>query len=161
MLAIPLADGRTVVDEMLRFRLNDNISYIVKLFGAIKHLFPDLKDLDLLGYSQILRDSYVFPILRNEGHLGSTFDSLDCGLPSSSWYIADRPYLRKSFEGVVPLLSFTDVDFTALHPTLEAIGVMDRRLTTRASSKLHADDKIEFLDGFTSLVRQKVQYIAR
>ncbi|KAK3329233.1 hypothetical protein B0H66DRAFT_488127 [Apodospora peruviana] len=168
LLVVNTADVETVVEELLQVSLTDRTSYITGLLMLLQRSLPDGRE-ELHDLVQKLRHQNIFPILRGKGSLGSDFDSLESDFEEldsnnkddSFWNIADRPHLRKCFEGLLPLLSISETQFPMIRRVLDAFGLLNRCLSKRVSRKVRGDGDPRFLEDFTMLMRKKVQFIAR
>lgn len=97
-----------------------------------------------------LLEKAIFPIKR--GKSKNPFDDL---LPSTNqdWFIADRPHLRASFAGKVPLLAF---DVAAVESMIDLIGAMnlgDRKLSTITKKRTDPLGPLMFREFETSIFR--------
>lgn len=160
-LQISIAGVDAIVSEILQVDISDPLSYIIDLFHLLQRSFPDLDELGGLGYKPRLLDQSIFPILNGHGALGSKFDALENGQTEQPWRIADRPHLRKAFEGIIPLLSVPDKSLPTLRPVLECLGLWNRRLSGLAERKLVPGGKVSFLESSTTITRRKVPFLAR
>ena len=103
-------------------KLND----ISRLFRNIR---TALKDVNFSKAAQLLRplqNKSVFPI--TNGFKKHGYDKL-LDVQNTSWFIADRPLIRESFYGKIPLLALSIEDLTALQDLIRVFTLEDRLLS--------------------------------
>lgn len=105
----------------------------------ISRLFRDigtaLKDVNTSKAAQLLRPLQkrsVFPITNGPG--SRRYDNL-LDAHNTSWFIADRPVMRESFHGKLPLLAVPLEDLPALDNLFRVLRLDGRMLSTLASSQ--------------------------
>lgn len=162
LLVATSADVEIVVDEILRISMTDPVSYITGLFLLLQRSLPNgAEELVDLGLTKKLRQRRIFPILRGNGRLGSDFDDLGRMEADCFWLVADRQHLRKSFQGLVPLLSVSETRFPVIRELLRALNLENRCLSRHAERKVMGDGDAVFLEGFSVIMRKKTRFIAR
>ena len=63
------------------------------------------------------------------------FDELKLALPTSEWYIADRPHLQASFRGKVPLLAISPSTIQDISSFIEVLKLENRLLSRVAKDR--------------------------
>ncbi|KAI1451148.1 hypothetical protein F5Y02DRAFT_18390 [Annulohypoxylon stygium] len=91
----------------------------------------------------------IFPIRNKPGHDG--FDDL---LPlNATWFVADRPHLAKSFDGMIPLLAFHAQEVPALGNLLNFWNLNARRLSKLTTRRSEASGTLIYSNQDTSSFR--------
>jgi hypothetical protein len=129
----------------------------------ISRLFRDvstaLKDVNTSKAAQLLRplrDKPVFPITNGLAERG--YDKL-LDLHNTSWYIADRPLMRESFLGQLPLLALPIEDLSALEDLFRALRLDGRILSKLATSRTQQRGRTQTHLTYTSSLRKKSPFI--
>jgi hypothetical protein len=157
VLQIPNASIKHLLLEAVLFKKRDGLSYIKDIFIEIeKFLEKDITDSKNL---QSIREKRIWPV--NRDILRLDFDDLMSANVSGEWFIADRVPLRKSFNGIVPLLAFQVDDVGRMERVLKALGVEERRLSIAAKSVPKTEGPVEMHQGHTETFRSKFEFIAR
>lgn len=97
-----------------------------------------------------LANMSIFPIVNTGGDL--PFDQLAPVGDHTSWFIADREHLRRSFVGRAPLLAFSMEELGAMDDLFEILRIDSRKL-----SKLVKSETIH--QGMTSLNRPYTKFL--
>jgi len=77
------------------------------------------------------------------------------------WFIADRHHLRRSFEGVIPLLAFSVEDIGQMGLALEMLDVESRLLSKQVREETSVSGHSWRDSLYTRKLRRKVKFIAR
>jgi len=77
------------------------------------------------------------------------------------WFIADRHHLRRSFEGVIPLLAFSVEDIGRMGLALKMLDVESRLLSKQVREETSVSGHSWRDSLYTRKLRRKVKFIAR
>jgi hypothetical protein len=136
------------------------VDYISEVFKAINDCLDENKDsttrADII---KLLKDAHIFPI--DAGKSGCVFDYMSTAHNDDMWFIADRWHLRKSFDGLVPLLALSVDVVEKIQPTISLLGLTDRLLSQAAGAKAKASGPTQPHQIFTTSLRAKALHIAR
>ena len=131
--------------------------------GDISRLFRDistaLRDVTTSKAAQLLRPLQkrsVFPITNGPGKRGYD-DLLD--VHNTSWFIADRPLIRESFHGKLPLLAVPIEDLPALKDLFRVLRLDGRILSKLATSCTHPQGRVTTHWTYTASLRAKSPFI--
>ena len=160
-LSLASATLRTVIAEAKQITSSDSLGYIRGVLKQLSHMKYGTSSLQLSRELYDLRNYEIFPVWTGKCH--SNFDCLRTAgriTKSNSWYIADVPYLRDSFEGEAPLLA---LDAPSLRDIEILIGLMecdDRRLSILAKKEATLEGG-RTLNEYTRSLQQKWGCISR
>ena len=76
------------------------------------------------------------------------------------WFIADRHHLRRSFEGVIPLLAFSVEDIGRMGLALKMLDVESRLLSKQVREETSVSGHSWRDSLYTRKLRRKVKFIA-
>lgn len=158
------ADINSITDEVLQICPSDGLKYISKLFVAFsKHLSTNET---FLSSRKVLKGrlatASIFPIITQPAaayHL--EFDRLQTAQDTDMWFIADRPHLRKCFEGIVPILAIEPTDVSDISLFLDNLDLKNRLLSRMASGQPQAQGEVARDDASTLALRRKIRFISR
>ena len=129
----------------------------------ISRLFRDistaLKDVNTSKAAQLLRplqDKSIFPITNGLAKRG--YDKL-LDVHNTSWYIADRPLIRESFLGQLPLLALPIEDLSVLEDLFRVLRLDGRILSKLATSRTQKRGCTTTHWAYTSSLREKSPFI--
>lgn len=129
----------------------------------ISRLFRDvsaaLKDVNISKAAQLLRplqDKSIFPITNGLAKRG--YDKL-LDVHNTSWYIADRPLIRESFLGKLPLLAVPIEDLSALEDLFRVLRLDGRLLSKLATSRTQERGRTTTHWNYTISLRKKSPFI--
>jgi hypothetical protein len=153
-------------DDALLFELRevgpyDSLLYVKDLFIATSGLVKQRSRSTLERILKPLVKLPVFPVdttlKAQEGH----FDCLKQALHEDIWFIADRPHLRRCFEGHIPLLAFSIEAITQMLDLLRFLKVDSRMLSSVASGLPQVEGDTEIAQEYTEKLRRKAHLILR
>ena len=150
------ADIRTLVHEARKFMSTDSKDRIAQVLVAISKY---LKLSDAWSAVQLLATCHIFPVVTGAWH--PEFDSLCSAVETDMWFIADRPHLKESFEGLVPLVALDTDIVENIKPFIDAMGCEHRVLSRVAKGVSKADGRVELSRGYTKSLSEKARCIAR
>ncbi|KAL9597097.1 MAG: hypothetical protein Q9219_005380 [cf. Caloplaca sp. 3 TL-2023] len=133
-------------------KLND----ISRLLGKVSQA---LKNVNTSKAAQLLRplqDQPIFPVTNGLGR--DEYDHLLTAI-DRSWLIADRPLLRDSFHGKVPLLALPIDDLAALEDMFRGLRLDDRMLSKLGTSRMHSRGRTATHWAYTASLRAKSPFI--
>jgi hypothetical protein len=160
MLHIKNGDITTLMTEIYTIRESDSLSYIAGLFTALNlHIRMDPKLLtgDTVGN---LPSQKIFPIETSESE--GKFEFLKTANRRDVWFIADRPHLRASFLGRVPLLAFSVDDIAKMGTMMDSLPAVQTRQLSRAAEGIPVvQGSTKFQEEYTKSLRSKVVFISR
>ena len=129
----------------------------------ISRLFRDvsraLKDVNANKAAQLLRplqNGSIFPITNGDGK--RSYDDL-LGVHNTSWFIADRPSIRKSFHGKLPLLALPIEDLAALEDLFRVLRLDSRILSKLTASRTQPKGRVITHWAYTASLRAKSPFI--
>ena len=129
----------------------------------ISRLFRDistaLKDVNTSEAAQLLRplqNKSLFPITNGLGK--RRYDDL-LDVRNTSWFIADRPLIRESFHGKLPLLALSIEDLPALEDLFRVLRLDVRMLSKLATSRPHPKGRVTTHWAYTASLREKGPFI--
>ncbi|PQE10655.1 heterokaryon incompatibility protein [Rutstroemia sp. NJR-2017a BBW] len=118
-----------------------------------------LKDVNTSNAAQLLRPlqyKSIFPITNGLAKRG--YDKL-LDLHNTSWYIADRPLIRESFLGRLPLLALPIEDLSALEDLFRVLRLDGRILSKLTTSRTQKWGRTTTHWAYTSSLRKKSPFI--
>ena len=124
-----------------------------------RNVSTELKDVNVSKAAQLLKplqNKPIFPITNGPSKRG--YDSL-LDVHNTSWFIADRPLLRESFLGKVPLLALPIEDISPLEDLFRVLRLDGRLLSKRTTSRTQAKGRVATHWAYTSLLRKKSPFI--
>jgi hypothetical protein len=80
-------------------------------------------------------------------------------MDDTTWYIADRPLIRESFIGRVPLLAFSIEEFSQLNDLFRLLRLDNRILSTQVKSAMQIGGRVSTHLAYTASLRSKVPFI--
>ncbi|KAF1996938.1 hypothetical protein P154DRAFT_607356 [Amniculicola lignicola CBS 123094] len=138
------------------------ITHSTKL-DDISRFFRDistaLRDVNTSRAAQLLRplqSKHIFPVTNGPGK--STHDNL-LELHNTSWFIADKPLIRESFHGKVPLLALPIEDLPALQDLFRVLRLDRRMLSKLATNRTQAKGRHSTHWAYTASLRAKAPFI--
>lgn len=105
------------------------------------------------------RQRQIFPV--DIQSFDNTFDSLYTAASHDRWFIADRGYLRRSFEGEISLLAFKVEDIAEMGPLIKTLSLGDRLLSKIAKGVASVEGSVNFHTDYTNILRKKIKFITR
>ncbi|KAF1995054.1 hypothetical protein P154DRAFT_379511, partial [Amniculicola lignicola CBS 123094] len=154
-LKISDANINTLVNEAKQINSSDTVEHIAQILIATSKY---LELSETCSSVEALVGCRIFPIVAKT----SSFDFRLCTAhPTDLWFIADRPHLKISFEGCVPLLSFGTDILENLQPLFKALGLGGRVLSKAAKGVSKTIGKAEPHPEYTQLIQGKARCIAR
>lgn len=129
----------------------------------ISRLFRDvstaLKDVNTGKAAQLLRplqNKSVFPITNGLAKRG--YDKL-LDVQNTTWYIADRPLIRESFLGQLPLLALPIEDLSGLEDLFRVLRLEGRILSKLVTNRTQQKGRTTTHWAYTSSLRKKSPFI--
>lgn len=159
-LNIEKAGFQALVLEAKAIISSTPLSHITHVFRELSGLLPDSIPIKALLEIQGLLELKIFP-LDEGGNSAAGFDDLSSGTTDAEWYIADRPYLRQSFQSRVSLLAFSLEDVQAIGRLVTVLN-LENRLLSNAAKETRQFPRARALSTKTNLVyREKVKFLNR
>ncbi|KAM5358865.1 hypothetical protein ACJZ2D_014924 [Fusarium nematophilum] len=157
------ADLTSISDEVLQICPSDGLKYISKLFTAFsRHLATNEAFISSRkGLKRRLFTTPIFPIITQSAAFHLEFDRLQTAQDTDMWFIADRPHLKKCFEGIVPILAIESTDVAEMSLFLDTLELKDRMLSGIASGQPQAHGEVSMDEEFTRTLRRKARFISR
>lgn len=128
----------------------------------ISRLFRDvskaLRDVNTSKAAQLLRplqNRSIFPITNGGKH---SYDDL-LSVHNTSWFIADRPFIRESFHGKMPLLALPIEDLPALGDLFRVLRLDSRILSKLTTSQTRPKGRVTTHWAYTASLRAKSPFI--
>lgn len=135
---------------------SSKLEEITRLFHNIS---TALKDVNTSKAAQLLRplqNTSVFPITNGLGK--RRYDNL-LDVHNTSWFIADRPLIRESFHGKLPLLALPIENLSALDDLFRVLRLDGRMLSKLATSRSHPKGRVTTHLAYTASLRAKSPFI--
>ncbi|CAH0046527.1 unnamed protein product [Clonostachys solani] len=130
----------------------------------VAEYFDKLDDiLSLMSTRQAVRSvkplmsKAVFPVLEPNGTKACRPKMVS--VKDSNWFIADRPQLRKSFLGKVPLLDLNPDQIELVPSLLETFNLNSRKLSELVKSDMRPRGWLEFDVSLTMFFRDRYNFI--
>ena len=129
---------------------------ISRLFGALSQ---ELKDVNASQAADLLRPLHqlsIFPI--TDGLEDCGYDRL-VSIYDRSWFIADRPHLRKSFLGQVPLLALSFHDLAVTKDIFRVLRLDDRLISKFVTQQTRPKGRVAIHWDWSASLRAKSPFI--
>ena len=159
LLHIENADITSMVSEAAKISPGDDLGYIATLLSAISTTLRDdpisqkNANLDNLASKKIFPVKYKCP--------WGNFDELRSCSQGDVWFIADRPHLRQSFQGLTHLLAFNSQQIHSIFDLLNHLYLGDRFLSVAAAGSVDVSGVTRKHRGYSHSLRSKAHVIAR
>jgi hypothetical protein len=129
---------------------------ISRLFCDVSTALKDVKTSEAAQLLKPLQEKSIFPITNGLAKRG--YDKL-LDVHNTSWYIADRPLIRESFLGRLPLLALPIEDLFALEDLFRVLRLDNRILSKLATSRTQKRGRTTTDWAYTSSLRKKSPFI--
>jgi hypothetical protein len=163
MLGLTKADWTTLTDEARRIEACDSVDYISEVFVTIsEHFQTSEKSKVSKARTRMiaqLTKSTIFPV--DEGKSDATFDYLSTSGTDATWFIADRPHLKRAFQGHVPLLALREESIGKIGSLITALNWNRRLLSRLARGVPDAGGDAQLNYRYTRSICSRARYIAR
>lgn len=124
----------TAISQAMSIKASTESSEILKRFSDLSHCLSNMGVRKAANCVKQLRGKAIIPVVKRKESETDKQSSFVCP-EDDFWFIADRPHLRDSFEGKIPLLIFSDpAQLLAIKDLLEALGLEERNLSTRVTT---------------------------
>jgi hypothetical protein len=152
-----------MMNEAQSIEAFDKIDYISDVFMSISDYLEEAQKKNSVetrkGMIASLIESPIFPI--HAGKSEATFDYLSTADSANVWFIADRWHLRRTFEGLVPLLALKVEIVAKIAPLIKILGWECRLLSRLTQGVPQTGGRIQLDFEYTKLMCAKARYIAR
>ncbi len=146
----PLIAAATLISS------TSSVDDVSRLFRKISKALKDVTPLQATQLLQPLWKRAVFPVTPvAESHANHRFLSL----ADESWFIADRPSMRKSFRGKVPLLAFSASEVASLTDLLRGLRLNNRLLSQLVTDSTRPVGQVRIHWVWTSTLRMKRPFL--
>jgi hypothetical protein len=126
------------------------------LFGNISKALKNVTSSQAAQLLRPLHRATVFPVVNNPGdHI---YDRLS-GMWDPSWFIADRPLIRKSFYGKLPLLALSTRDIAASEDLFRVLRLDNRLLSKLVTDRTRPVGRVKTHWALTSSLRAKRPFL--
>jgi len=159
LLDIKSADMSSMLSEAEQISLNDDLGYIANLFKAISTTLRDDPMSETTPGLSELAAKKIFPV-KYKCSWGR-FDELRSCSQSDVWFIADRPHLRQSFQGLTHLFAFSFQQSHDMFDLLEYLDLGERLLSVAAAGSVDVSGVTRKHRGYSYSLRSKAHVIAR
>ena len=143
------------VSEASQITSTDTLDYIAQVFVTISRILKQpmarMDDSELA----LLTRRPIFPV-----QIYSKVYDIKPALETDVWYIADRPHLRNSFQGRLPLLAFENEALDKMQTLMRKLGLEKRILSKIATSETLIEGKAEPNIVLTKSLCSKSRFIA-
>jgi hypothetical protein len=129
---------------------------ISRLFHNISEALENVNTSLAAQLLRPLQRRLIFPITTGSGNHG--FDNL-LSLQDTSWFIADRPLIRESFHGKVPLLALPIEDLATLKDLFSVLRLDNRLLSKVVTSQTHPKGRVTTHWAYTASLRAKSPFL--
>lgn len=159
LLHVKNAEITSMVAEAAGISPNDDLGYIATLLGAISTTLRDDPNSRRAACLSELTSTKIFPV-KFKCPWGS-FDELRSCLQGDVWFIADRPHLRQSFQGLTHLLAFNSQQTHDMFDLLDFLRLGERLLSVAAAGSVDVSGATRKHRAYTHSMRSKAHAIAR
>jgi len=124
-----------------------------------RNISKALKDVNASKAAQLLRPLQhrsIFLIINYGGK--RSYDDLT-GLHDISWFIADRPSIRESLRGKIPLLALPIEDLPALEDLFHVLRLKNRLLSKITTIRTNPKGRVTTHWSYTASLRAKAPFI--
>ena len=145
-----------IVATAILITSSSKLEDISRLF---RNVSTALKDVNTSRAAQLLRpfqNKSIFPI--TNGLEKRKYDNL-LDVHNTSWFIADRPLIRKSFHGKLPLLALPIEDLSALEDLFRVLRLNGRMLSKLTMSRMHPKGQVTTHWAYTASLRARSPFI--
>lgn len=164
LFSLLLATGRGEIGVLVQtatllnnaHNLNQFLQHFTKISQALKGRFHSIQKAS--EALQPLTARALFPVVTTEKDTG--FDALSNVNKDSTWFIADRYDLRKSFLGKVPMLAFAVDDIEDIRNLLKALRLDSRRLSRLVKSHSEIRGRALYHAEYTAFLRHRASFIS-
>jgi len=155
-----LADSKDTVERLIaratRIDRSHDLETIVELFTQINEALQELNQGRITHLMKQIQQNSIFPI--SQGTEAESYDDLQ-PVQAMNWLVADRPHLRDSFAGKVPLLAFTPKQIHSLENFLTALKLDSRKLSRLTTSKDSPRGMLKLSESHTKYLRSRADFL--
>ena len=133
---------------------NDLIPSLVKSLTQLSKAVGSLSQLGVATTLEPLRSTPIFPV-----SIGGSSSSPELrSSQDKSWYIADRPHLRDSFTGIVPVLDIPATEADHMEHLFSCLGLPSRKLSLCVTTKTDAKGPIKLQASETTVLQSRAPF---
>lgn len=155
-----LADSKDKVESLFaqasQINLSNSLDEILQLLLHVDEALVSLNKGRITHLMNKFKQHTIFPVTRTPGT--GSYELLQSSIVLD-WLIADRPHLRDSFAGKVPLLAFMPKEIHSLSNLLKAMNLDIRKLSTYAKGKEHARGLLKMAESHTKHLRSRANFL--
>lgn len=155
-----LADSKDTVERLIakttKIDRSHGLETIAELFAQINDALANLNQGRITHLMKQIQQSSIFPISRSIQ--AESYDDLQ-PIQAMDWLVADRPHLRASFAGQVPLLAFSPKRIHSLARLLSALKLDSRRLSRLTTSKDTPRGVLKLSESHTKYLRSRANFL--
>lgn len=157
-----LESGKLTLRQLTRDAISIDRSWtktkIFQIMAQMNQFLEDCSAKTVTKMAKALRSMSIFPITSSEDEEKSFPERL-LSADNETWFVADRPHLRTSFQGKVTLLSFTPDDIAMIDDFLRALGLETRKLSIAATLHKFANGALKFDIAYTTFFRRRSRFV--
>ena len=155
-----LSNGSLEVHSLVTKATMINRSYklpaIVAIFSELNEALEGLSPSRAARALKPLHSKRILPVTKNRN--SASYDGV-VSMKDTSWFIADRPHLRESFFGKVPLLAFSVNELDAMKDFMKGMLLNPRRLSTTTCCRTTPKGPLKYIESLTHFVRARAGFI--
>lgn len=155
-----LADSKDTVEKLIarltRIDQTHSLETIAELFVQINEALAELNKGRITHLKEQIQQKSIFPIIQSAN--AESYDELQ-SIQVMDWLVADRPHLRDSFVGKIPLLAFSPRQIHSLSRLLTALKLDTRRLSRLTTSKDSPRGLLKLSESHTKYLRSRASFL--
>jgi len=155
VLGVSDASMTELLLEIRLFKNTDELRYMCDVFLELEKFLE--KDEAYTFRIHTLNGKVIWPVKVRLGE--EEFDYIES--TGAVWFIADTEQLRKSFEGLVPLLAFATDDIARMERVMNGLAMHTKRLSRVAKSIPTPVGLVAYHPEHTKALKSKYESIAR
>lgn len=150
-------DVNEMIERLLFLCVGFSRDLIPSLIKSLSQLSKGVAGLSSLGVAKTLESLRSKPIFPVSMGLSLSLPELRSS-QDQNWYIADRPYLRDSFVGKVPLLDIPAHEAEQMEDLFNCLGLCSRKLSLCVITKTGPKGPIKLRFADTTLLQSRAPF---
>lgn len=133
---------------------NDSLPSLVKSLAQLSKAIASLASLGVASTLDSLESKSIFPV-----SIGASSSSPELRSPQDqNWYIADRPQLRDSFLGKVPLLDVPAYEADQMEDLFSCLGLCSRKLSVCVTTRKDLKGSVKLRAADTTILQSRAPF---
>jgi hypothetical protein len=145
-----------VVSTATSITSSTELEDISRLFHEVSTALKGVNNNKAAQLLRPLQNECIFPITNGLGKRG--YDEL-LDVRNTTWFIADRPLIRESFYGKIPLLALPIEDLSGLEDLFRVLRLDGRMLSKLTTSRTEPKGRASIHWAYTQSLRAKSPFI--